>query len=216
MSIKAVTLWGLRQNREDRDQKREELENPHGCRLEHFPGILFIQRSGVGKPAKQSDCLVCSIFWTFLVNIVKWSIWLWGQNWKPSSVWRAHWYQAMGKWLAVCSQLHLRWPFKIFLFFSGTPVQVSVCKPASRLRVHTTFFSQRFGSVCSRRVVGYCSMKLNSSCNCPLFPKDLQYRRYSLNAFLQTCLWPLVHLSRASDNLQRANFSPRTFRGHVG
>lgn len=99
---------------------------PPWCRLEHFPGILFIQRNKVGKPAKQNDCLVRSIFWTFLVNIIKGSFWLWGPNSKPSSVWRASWYQASGMWLPVCSQLHSRWPFKVFCFFLELPSR-SLC-----------------------------------------------------------------------------------------
>lgn len=150
-------------------------------------------------------------FLDFSSYIIKLSIWLWEQNSKPSIVWRASWYQVGGTWLGVCSQLYLRWTF----FWNSHP-GMSLCKPASRLQVHMTLSSQRFGSWCSCRVVGYCSMKLNNNCNCTLFPKDLQYQRYSLNAFIQTCPWPRVHLSRASNNLQRANFSLPTFRSHVG
>lgn len=103
------------------------------------------------------------------------------------------------------------------LFLAGPPYpKVSLCKLSASLKVHMTFFSQRFSSSCSCKVVGYCSMKLNNNCNCTFFPEDLKYWRYSLNAFIRTCLWPLVHLSRASYNLKRANFSLWTFRGHVG
>lgn len=94
----------------------------------------------------------------------------------------------------------LTWPFL------GTAT-TAPCRPASRPKGHMTFFSQRFSSLCSCRVVGYCSMKLNNNCNCTFFPKDLKYWRYSLSAFIQTCPWPLVHLSRARNNLKRANFS---------
>lgn len=131
--------------------------------------------------------------------------------WKPSTLQRANWYQVGEMWLEVCSQLHLRWAFSC-----SSPLKVSLCKLSSSLKVHMTFFSQRFSSSCSCKVVGYCSMKLNNNCNCTFFPEDLKYWRYSLNAFIQTCLWPLVHLSRASNNLKRANFSLWTFRGHVG
>lgn len=121
-------------------------------------------------------------------------------------------YKAMGieeTLPMLWSSAPLTWPFL------GTAT-IASCKPASRPIGHMTFFFQRFSSLCSCRVVGYCSMKLNNNCNCTFFPKDPKYQRYSLNAFIQTCLWPLVHLSRASDNLKGANFSRWTFRGHVG
>lgn len=86
---------------------------------------------------------------------------------------------ASGMWLSVCSQLHLRWPF-----FPGAPFKVSLCKASSWLKVHMTFFSQRFSSLCSCKVVGYCSMKLNNNCNCTFFPEDLKYWRYYFNAFI--------------------------------
>lgn len=114
---------------------------------------------------------------------------------------RGHWCQAGGIWWSVCSSCV--WDG----LFSEAPIKVSLCKPASRINVHMSFFSQRFSSFCSCRVVGYCSMKLNNNCNCTFFPKDLTFWRYSLNALILTCPWPLVHLSRARSHLKTANFS---------
>lgn len=100
-------------------------------------------------------------------------------------------------WFSGSSQLHQRLPFLLELLSSR-----SLCKPASGRKAHVTFFSQRFNSLCACRVVGYCSMKLNNNCNCTFPPKDFTHWRYSLNAFTQTFPQPLVHLSRASNNLK--------------
>lgn len=155
---------------------------------------------------------VYSILWIFLVNIIKLTI-----------------HTAIGTELKSISSLQRASDARQVEcdgqpavstvwddLFSWAPIEVSLFKAASSLNVYMIFFSQRFSSLCSCRVVGYCSMKLNNNCNCTFFPKDFKYWKYSLNAFILTCPWPLVHLSRARNNLKRDNFSLWTFRGHVG
>lgn len=210
--------YSLRRMETERERKRRikrervERENSHDCRLEYPPGSLFIQRNKIWKPAKQR------LF--YFVAHVSGLFQLHHQINYPYS----H-RSRIQNHLLCKGPVDTKWVECDFQFeassmwgglFPAAPLKVSLCKPSSSLKVHMTFFSQRFSSLCSCKVVGYCSMKLNNNCNCTFFPEDFKYWRYSLNAFIQTCLWLLVHLSRASNNLKRANFSLWTFRGHVG
>lgn len=164
-----------------------------------FYQYIFRERKVVNQPSKHYPILF--VVFSGLSQLHHQISYSYRQNSKPSTLWQCRLIPSRQK--VTCS-------LQSALFRDGLSLGLpswTLCKPASRLKGHVTFFSQRFSSLCSCRVVGYCSMNLNNNRNCTFFPKDLKYRRYYLNVFIQTRLWPLVHLSRASNNLKRTNFS---------